>query len=60
MKKTGNKSRVGNQRPTFERVGDYAYSLADEVIEMFEEDGGATFYPAQKYELELMLARKKR
>ena len=24
---------------------------------MFEEDGGATFYPSQKYEMELLLAR---
>jgi hypothetical protein len=51
--------RIGNQRPTFERVGEYAYSLADEVIEMFEEDGGATFYPSQRYEMELLLARKR-
>lgn len=49
--------RTGNQRPTFERVGDYAYSLSKDVAEMFAEDGGATFYPSQEYELELMLAR---
>lgn len=49
--------RRGNQRPTFERVGQYAYSLSDDVAEMFAEDGGATFYPSQLYELELMLAR---
>ena len=47
----------GNQRPTFERVGQYAYSLSEDVAEMFAEDGGATFYPSQLYELELMLAR---
>lgn len=47
----------GNQRPTFERVGQYAYSLSDDVAEMFAEDGGATFYPSQLYELELMLSR---
>ena len=48
---------TGRQTPTFEKVGEYAYSLGDEVAEMFEEDGGATFYPSQRHELELMLAR---
>ena len=43
--------------PTFQAVGEYAYSIGQEVVEMFEEDGGASFYPSQKYELELMLAR---
>ena len=47
----------GRQTPTFQRVGRYAYSLSDEVAEMFAEDGGATFYPSQLYELKLMLAR---
>ena len=46
-----------NQRPTYERVEPYAYSLSEDVAEMFAEDGGATFYPSQLYELELMLAR---
>lgn len=49
--------RRGNQRPTYERVEPYAYSLSEDVAEMFAEDGGATFYPSQLYELELMLAR---
>lgn len=49
--------RTGNQEPTFKHVGGYAYSYGQEVAEMFEEDGGATFMPAQKKELELMLAR---
>lgn len=49
--------KTGNQSPTFQIVGDYEYSLADEVIEMFEEDGGATFYPSQKSEMELLLSR---
>lgn len=49
--------RTGNQCPTFERVGSYAYSMSADVAEMFAEDGGATFYPAQLYEFELMLAR---
>lgn len=51
--------RTGNQKPTFSVVGDYAYSYGEEVIEMFEEEGGATFYPSQKDEIVLMLARKK-
>lgn len=49
--------KTGRQRPTFEKIGDYAYSYGAEVAEMFAEDGGATFYPAQLYQLELMLAR---
>ena len=48
--------KTGNQSPTFSVIGDYAYSLGSDVIEMFEEEGGATFYPSQKRELELMLA----
>ena len=51
--------RTGNQDPTFERVGEYAYSIGAEVAEMFAEDGGATFYPSQRYEMELLLARKR-
>jgi hypothetical protein len=51
--------KTGNQEPTFKVVGDYAYSYGSEVVEMFEEDGGATFYPSQKYEMELFLARNK-
>lgn len=50
--------KTGRQEPTFQIVGKYSYSYGDEVVEMFEEDGGATFYPSQKYELRLMLARK--
>lgn len=49
--------KKGNQNPTFSVIGEYSYSLGPEVIEMFEEEGGATFYPSQKMELELMLAR---
>lgn len=49
--------KTGRQKPTFEVVGESAYSLADEVIEMFEAEAGASFYPSQKYELGLMLAR---
>lgn len=51
--------KTGRQEPTYSVIGDYAYSYGSEVVEMFEEEGGATFYPSQKYELELMLARNK-
>lgn len=49
--------KTGRQTPTFSVVGKYAYSYGAEVVEMFEDEGGATFYPSQKHELELMLAR---
>ena len=49
--------KTGNQTPTFSIIGEYAYSFGAEVVEMFEEDGGATFYPSQKDELIIMLAR---
>ena len=51
--------KTGNQKPTFEIIGDYEYSLGSEVIEMFEDEGGATFFPSQKYEIGLFLARNK-
>lgn len=51
--------RTGRQEPTFSVLGDYAYSYGPEVVEMFEDEGGATFYPCQKMELELMLARNR-
>lgn len=51
--------KTGRQEPTYSVIGDYAYSYGSEVVEMFEEEGGATFYPSQKMELELMLARNK-
>lgn len=49
--------RTGRQTPTFSKVGSYAYSDGDVVAEMFADDGGATFYPSQLEELELLLAR---
>lgn len=49
--------KTGRQKPTFEKVGSFASSISEEVADMFAEDGGATFYPAQLHELELMLAR---
>lgn len=51
--------KSGKQDPTFSVIGEYAYSYGSEVVEMFEDEGGATFYPCQKMELELMLARNK-
>jgi len=51
--------RTGNQEPTFQCIGEYSYSYGQKVAEMFKEDGGATFMPAQEKELELMLARNK-
>lgn len=51
--------KTGRQEPTFSVTGDYAYSYGAEVVDMFEDEGGATFYPSQRHELELMLARNK-
>lgn len=50
--------RTGNQRPTFEVVGDYDFSYGDTVVDAFESEAGATFDEAQKYEMRLFLARK--
>ena len=47
----------GSQQPTYSVIGEYAYSNGNEVANMFEEEGGATFYPTQRDELILMLAR---
>lgn len=49
--------KSGNQDPTFSRIDKYCYSDGEAVADMFEEDGGATFYPCQREELTLMLAR---
>ena len=51
--------KTGRQDPTYSVIGEYAYSYGSEVVDMFEDEGGATFYPSQKQELELMLARNK-
>lgn len=50
--------RTGRQRPTFEVVGSYDFSYGGNAVEAFEEEAGATFDDAQKYEIELFLARK--
>lgn len=49
--------RTGRQMPTFQKIGKYDHSLGKDVAEMFTDEGGASFYPSQEYELELMLAR---
>lgn len=48
--------RRGNQKPTYSVIGKFYSSNGKDVAEVFEEDGGASFYPCQKFELELMLA----
>ena len=48
--------RRGNQKPTYSVVGKYFRTNGKDVVEVFEEEGGASFYPCQKFELELMLA----
>lgn len=48
--------RLGGQRPTFERVGKYAYSRGSEAVAMFEEYG-RRYYDSQKYEMEIFFAR---
>ena len=48
--------KTGKQEPTYQVVGDYAFSIGDDVADMFEADGGASFYPSQRHEIKLMLA----
>lgn len=52
--------RTGRQRPTFEVVGDYDFSFGADAVAAFEDEAGATFDDAQKYEMELFLARRRR
>lgn len=49
--------RSGGQLPTFEKVGDFAYSDSQDAIDMFEAYG-RRYYDAQKYEMGLFYARK--
>lgn len=49
--------KTGNQEPTFSVIGQYHHSHGVEVVDMFKEDGGATFYPSQEKEMEYLLAR---
>lgn len=48
--------RRGRQEPTFERVGAYDRSDGAEAVELFSSYG-VTFIPAQRYEMELYLAK---
>lgn len=48
--------RLGGQRPTFERIGEYASTRGTEAVEMFEAYG-RRYYGSQKYEMELFFAR---
>lgn len=48
--------RYGNQEPTFKLVGDYHHSFGPQAARMFER-WGVRFYPCQKDELDLFLAR---
>lgn len=50
------KLRIGNQRPTFQVVGEWFYSDGEEVVNLFKEYG-VEFYGAQEYEMHLFLAR---
>ena len=48
--------RRGRQTPTFERVSSYDRSDGPSAIGLFE-GYGVSFIPAQKYEMELYLAK---
>lgn len=48
--------RYGRQTPTFERVGTYDHSDGPEAVALFE-GYGIRFIPAQRYEMELYLAK---
>ena len=51
--------RLGGQRPTFQRIGDYADTRGPDAVEMFEAYG-RRYYGSQKYEMELFFARDAR
>lgn len=48
--------RLGGQRPTFERVGEWATSRGSEAVEVFSEYG-RRYYDSQKYEMDVFFAR---
>ena len=50
------KIRYGNQVPTFSAVSEYHHTFGPRAVRMFE-GWGVRFYPCQKDELELYLAR---
>ena len=51
--------RFGNQDPTFSVVGEYHHTFGPRIVRMFER-WGVRFYPCQKEELRLFLARDER
>ena len=48
--------RLGGQRPTFERVGEWASSRGSEAVAVFSEYG-RRYYDSQKYEMDVFFAR---
>ena len=48
--------RYGNQTPTFEAVGPYDHSTGERLCDVFES-WGTRFYPCQRRELTLFMAR---
>lgn len=51
--------RLGGQRPTFQRIGEYADTRGPDAVEMFEAYG-RRYYGSQKYEMQLFFARDAR
>lgn len=51
--------RSGGQRPTFERIGEYASTKGPDAVEMFEAYG-REYYGSQKYEMDIFFARDER
>lgn len=52
----GDAIRIGNQEPTFEHVGSFAYTDGDMALDVFESLG-IRFYVSQAHQLRLLLAR---
>lgn len=48
--------RYGNQSPTFESIGAYHHSAGERLCDVFES-WGTHFYPCQRQELTLFMAR---
>jgi hypothetical protein len=48
--------RYGNQTPTFEVVGPYDHSAGERLCDVYEK-WGTRFYPCQRHELTLFMAR---
>lgn len=48
--------RLGGQRPTFERVGEWTSSRGAEAVAVFSEYG-RRYYDSQKYEMDVFFAR---